>query len=87
MLGAGLTAVLQRNAWIMPPVFSWLQQEGGIAEQEMHRTFNCGIGMAVVVAAEDAPRAIELLRAEGETVWDIGIIEKRTDNQSQAIIQ
>jgi phosphoribosylformylglycinamidine cyclo-ligase len=87
MLGAGLTAVLQRDAWAMPPVFGWLQREGGIAEQEMHRTFNCGIGMAAVVAAADAPRAIEFLRAAGETVWDIGAIEKRIDNQSQTIIQ
>jgi phosphoribosylformylglycinamidine cyclo-ligase len=87
MLAAGLTAILERDAWTMPPVFSWLQHEGGVAEQEMHRAFNCGIGMAVVVAAADAPRAIEFLQAAGETVWDIGSIEKRIDNQSQTIIQ
>jgi phosphoribosylformylglycinamidine cyclo-ligase len=87
VLGAGLAAVLHRDAWTMPPIFSWLEREGGVAEHELHRTFNCGIGMAVIVSAADAPRAMEFLQAAGETVWDIGSIEKRTDNQSQTIIR
>jgi phosphoribosylformylglycinamidine cyclo-ligase len=87
VLAPSLTAVLRRDAWTMPPVFSWLQHEGGVADHEMHRTFNCGIGMAVVVTAADATRAIEFLQRAGETVWDIGGIEERSDNQSQTIIR
>jgi phosphoribosylformylglycinamidine cyclo-ligase len=86
MLADGLTAVLQRDAWTMPPIFARLQREGGVANHEMHRVFNCGIGMAVVVSAEDAPGALEFLEIAGETAWDIGSIEKRTDGQAQTIV-
>jgi phosphoribosylformylglycinamidine cyclo-ligase len=86
MLGSGLTAVLQREDWRMPPVFSWLQQQGNVAEHEMHRVFNCGIGMAVVVGAEDTDAALEFLRAAGETAWDIGCIEPRDEQGAQTRI-
>ncbi len=69
-----LVARIDRAAWPRPALFQWLQAEGGVAEAEMHRVFNCGIGMVVVVAAEDARRAAELLRAAGETVYEIGRI-------------
>ncbi len=68
-------AVLHATAWPRPPIFDWLQQHGGVADTEMHRTFNCGIGMVVIVAAADAERAIGQLSAAGETVWRIGAIE------------
>ncbi len=68
-------AVLQSTAWPRPPIFDWLQQHGGVTDTEMHRTFNCGIGMVVIVAAADAERAISQLSAAGETVWRIGAIE------------
>jgi len=61
----------------MPPLFQWLQREGGVAEAEMQRVFNCGIGMAVVVAARDADAAARLLAGAGETVFTIGRIEAR----------
>jgi phosphoribosylformylglycinamidine cyclo-ligase len=61
--------------WDVPPVFAWLARTGGIAATEMLRVFNCGIGMAVVVAPDDVDAAIALLRAEGETVTRIGQIE------------
>jgi phosphoribosylformylglycinamidine cyclo-ligase len=86
MLAEDLTAVLQRSAWTMPPIFAKLQQEGGVADHEMHRVFNCGIGMAVVVSADDAPAALEFLEAAGETAWDIGGIEKRSDGQAQTVV-
>ena len=57
----------------MPPLFSWLQKHGGVADAEMHRVFNCGIGMVVVVSAADADAAIGLLSAAGEQVWAIGV--------------
>ncbi len=86
VLGEGLTALLQRDAWPMPPLFTWLQQHGGVADAEMHRVFNCGIGMAVIVAAVDVERAMAELAAAGETVWRIGTIAERAPGQAQTIV-
>jgi phosphoribosylformylglycinamidine cyclo-ligase len=74
ILPAGTSAVLERSAWPRPPLFEWLQRAGNVAEDEMQRVFNCGIGMVVVVAARDAPRALEHFQRAGETVYRIGII-------------
>jgi phosphoribosylformylglycinamidine cyclo-ligase len=63
-------AVLNAATWAPPPVFAWLAATGGVAPAEMLRVFNCGIGMALVVTDAAAARAV--LRAEGETVFDIG---------------
>ena len=82
-----LTAVLQRDAWTMPPLFTWLQQHGQVTDAEMHRVFNCGIGMAVVVAASDADRALTAFAAAGETAWRIGVIAERTSGQAQTVVQ
>src|SRR5258705_138736 len=57
----GTKAVLERAAWPRDPVFEWLQSTGRIADGELHRTFNCGIGMTVCVAAADVSRALEVL--------------------------
>ncbi len=81
-----LTAVLEKSAWPMPPLFSWMQQEGNVAEKEMHRTFNCGIGMVVIVAAEHAEAAMASLAASGEQVWRIGKIDTRADGQPQTVV-
>jgi phosphoribosylformylglycinamidine cyclo-ligase len=75
ILQDGLCAKIRKSAWPRPELFGWLQREGQVAEEEMHRVFNCGIGMAVVVGAADAKRAAERLRASGETVYEIGTIE------------
>lgn len=66
------TVAVLEPFWSVPPVFAWLAKAGGIASDEMLRVFNCGIGMAVVVA--DAEAATELLRSEGESVARIGHI-------------
>ena len=87
ILQAELTAVLDKTRWSMPPLFHWLQEMGNVAPQEMYRTFNCGIGMAVVVAAADAERAMQSLAAMGETVYRIGEIQTRTAGQAQTIVQ
>jgi phosphoribosylformylglycinamidine cyclo-ligase len=87
VLPENLAAVLQKDSWIMPPLFTWLQQEGGVIETEMHRTFNCGIGMAVIVAAEHAGEAMRQLAAAGETVWRIGRVEARGEGQAQTVVQ
>ena len=68
-------AVIDKKSWQRPKLFDWLQREGKVAEDEMHRVFNCGIGMVVVVAAQDADAAIAWLRESGEAVYRIGRIE------------
>lgn len=80
-------AVLHKDAWIMPPLFSWLQQLGNVSDAEMLRVFNCGIGMAVVVSADQADAAMQYLHASGETVWRIGKITERSADQSAITIK
>ncbi|MBM4192257.1 MAG: phosphoribosylformylglycinamidine cyclo-ligase [Gammaproteobacteria bacterium] len=63
---------LRRNAWHHDPIFDWLQQTGGITDAEMHRTFNCSVGMVVIVARQNVDIALDVLRAEGETATLIG---------------
>ena len=72
----GLVAVVERASWDFPDVFQWIQKNGNIADGEMLNTFNCGMGMVLVAAAEDAPAVVENLEAEGEKVWLAGRIEK-----------
>lgn len=67
-------ARINAESWDMPQVFKWLQQQGNIDSQEMYRTFNCGIGMVLVVAAEDAENTIEALEKAGETAFMLGEI-------------
>ncbi len=74
MLPAGLQARLTRTAWRRPPVFDWLQRHGNVADAEMHRVFNCGIGMAIVVAPAHADRALKRLDDAGERAMRIGTI-------------
>jgi phosphoribosylformylglycinamidine cyclo-ligase len=78
VLADGLQVRLDRNAWPHDPVFDWLQSAGNISDAEMYRTFNCGIGMVVIVAAEQADAAIAQLRAAGESVQVIGTVERGT---------
>jgi phosphoribosylformylglycinamidine cyclo-ligase len=70
-------AILQRDAWKRPAIFDWLQQRGRVADEEMHRVFNCGIGMVIIVDAVDAPRALGEFAALGEHCQAIGSIEAR----------
>ncbi len=74
VLPAGTHAALRAD-WPVPPVFRWLAATGNIAPGEMLRVFNCGIGMALVVAAPDADAATALLQGQGETVLRLGVIE------------
>ena len=67
-------------------MFQWLQREGNVAYAEMHRVFNCGIGMVVIVAAADAALATRLLTEAGETVFEIGRIEARAEGQPQTVV-
>jgi phosphoribosylformylglycinamidine cyclo-ligase len=76
VLPEGLEVRLSPDAWPRDPVFDWLQRTGNIAPTEMYRTFNCGIGMVVIVAADQADAALGLLRAAGETAQHIGTVGK-----------
>jgi phosphoribosylformylglycinamidine cyclo-ligase len=78
VLPDGLEAILERRSWRREPVFDWLQQQGKIADAEMYRVFNCGIGMTVHVSANDAQRAIGVLRDAGQEALVIGEIRNGT---------
>jgi phosphoribosylformylglycinamidine cyclo-ligase len=69
-------------SWKWPAIFQWLQGEGNIADQEMLRTFNCGIGMVVAVGADNADRARHMLETAGETVFELGEIHAGTGRVS-----
>jgi phosphoribosylformylglycinamidine cyclo-ligase len=84
-LPQGVAASVDPASWTRPPLFDWLQQAGNVEPAEMLRTFNCGIGMCVVVAATDAAAAMAHLTASGETVWRIGEIVARPDGAEQVI--
>jgi len=78
VLPEGLEVVLERSAWRREAVFEWLQREGRIADAEMYRVFNCGIGMTVHVSASDAPRAIGILGDAGQEALVIGEVRTGT---------
>ncbi|MEX5596782.1 phosphoribosylformylglycinamidine cyclo-ligase [Pseudophaeobacter sp. C1-32P7] len=74
VLPEGLGADIDLNAWELPPVFKWMAETGGIAEAEMLKTFNCGIGMILSVSADRADALTEVLEGEGETVSRLGSV-------------
>ncbi len=86
VLPEAVKAVVEQSAWHRPELFRWLQREGQVAESEMHRVFNCGIGMCLVVAREHAVQALQLLNAAGEKAVQIGRIEARQDGEAQTIV-
>ncbi len=86
VLPNNVCAELKKSAWPRPPLFDWLQNKGNVAEAEMHRVFNCGIGMVAIVAAEHAERAIQALQQEGETVFHIGEVRRRRGDEAQTVV-
>ena len=87
ILPANVRAEIAQAAWQRPKLFDWLQHEGGVSDDEMHRVFNCGIGMVVIVAEADAGVAMQLLAAAGEKVHHIGRIEARGAGQAQTVVR
>jgi phosphoribosylformylglycinamidine cyclo-ligase len=75
VIPAGLEVILERRAWRREPVFEWLHSAGKVADQEMYRVFNCGIGMTIQVAAKDADRAVSILREAGQEAMVIGEVK------------
>jgi phosphoribosylformylglycinamidine cyclo-ligase len=68
----GLVQRFDWNAWMPPPVFEWLQREGGVGEHEMRRTFNCGVGLVLIVDTHDLPDVLEGLVRAGEDAFVVG---------------
>lgn len=79
VLPADCDAVIDTTSWQWPDVFRWLQSEGNVEENEMYRTFNCGVGMVLCIDPGDEARAIEMLAAAGHHSWRIGEIAQGTN--------
>ena len=86
MLPDGMRAVLRKKMWPRPEMFNWLQKNGNVAEAEMHRVFNCGIGMVICVAREQVAAALVLLKSEGELAYDIGFVEAGKPGEPEAMV-
>jgi phosphoribosylformylglycinamidine cyclo-ligase len=81
-----LAARIDRESWPHPALFDWLQRAGNVADAEMHRVFNCGIGLILVVAPADAQRAQALLAAAGETVHQIGVVVAHATGAPRTVV-
>ena len=86
VLPAGLTAEIRADGWQLPPLFQWLQAQGNIVPSELYKTFNCGIGMAVIVAKEHVAQAKQLLEDSGETVFVIGHIRAQNAGEAPTVV-
>ncbi|MGE0355465.1 MAG: phosphoribosylformylglycinamidine cyclo-ligase [Burkholderiales bacterium] len=86
VLPAATAARLEKARWPRPAVFDWLQREGNVPEPEMHRTFNCGLGMVLVVAREDVPAVVGSLGIHGVPAWEVGAIVARAPDDPQAVV-
>lgn len=79
-------AEIDLDSWQLPAIFSWLQQQGNVKDQELFRTFNCGVGMIICVAPENTQQALDMLQQAGEEAWIIGSITERSAQQPQVIL-
>ncbi len=82
VLPAGCKAMIQKGSWPVPPVFGWLQEAGKLSEREMNRTFNSGLGLALVVPGEQGEEVVERLEALGEAAFLVGEIVGREDGEA-----
>ena len=85
VLPGNMKAVLSRDSWQWPEVFNWIQSRGNVADSEMMRTFNLGVGMMVIVAQEEASLALDILSSEGESVWQIGTVQLSDEGSSERV--
>ena len=85
VLPEGTAAHLRKGSWPQTELFAWLQATAAIDDIEMNRTFNNGIGMVVVIAADQAAQCADTLRSAGETVFEIGVIAERADGQAVVV--
>ncbi|WP_067867024.1 phosphoribosylformylglycinamidine cyclo-ligase [Neptuniibacter marinus] len=83
VLPANAKAVINTQSWTLPPVFTWLQEQGNVATTEMYRTFNCGVGMVICVPAEKQEEALSILADANEEAWVIGSIAEANNGEEQ----
>ena len=74
-------AVVNTSSWQLPEVFQWLQDNGNVEINEMYRTFNCGVGMVLIVDANDSEAIISMLNQNGESAWQLGTVESGDKDQ------
>ena len=86
VMPAGNRANIDSGAWTKPAIFDWLQQQGNVRDDDMYRTFNCGIGMVVCVAAQERQITLDILQQQGETAWAIGTIEDTGHSDTAATV-
>ena len=86
VLPSNVAVRLDAKSWQRPGIFGWLAKTGNMDAADMARTFNCGLGMVVIVEAAKADSIIALLKAEGETAYKVGSVEKRADDAPQVTI-
>ena len=86
VLPENTVAQINADAWQLPKLFQWLQQAGNVEVQEMYRTFNCGIGMVLIVAQDQANAITALLQEQGETVYRLGVVRERVGDEHQTQI-
>ncbi len=86
ILEEDLMAEIQSSSWPLPKLFQWLQEKGNIPNAELYRTFNCGIGMAIVMDRKDVAKAKQILQEFNETVYEIGVIRKRESNENPTMV-
>lgn len=86
MLPSTLKAVIESTAWQRPAIFDWLQVNGGIDDREMHRVFNCGVGMVLAVASDDLDATKRALERAGETVFHLGAVVAREVGADAAVV-
>jgi phosphoribosylformylglycinamidine cyclo-ligase len=86
ILEPDLMAEIQSSSWPLPKLFQWLKDKGNISSLELYRTFNCGIGMAIVIDQKDVAKAKQILQESNETVYEIGIIRKREANEHPTMV-
>ncbi|MEX2131138.1 MAG: phosphoribosylformylglycinamidine cyclo-ligase [Pseudohongiellaceae bacterium] len=80
-------AVISRNSWELPPIFQWLQRQGNVDDREMFRTFNCGVGMIVCVAADQADKTLQILNKHNRGAFEIGHVDALKDGDEQVLMQ
>ena len=86
VLPPGVCAKLEASRWPTQKIFQWLKRHGHIEDAEMHRTFNCGIGMVLVVTAAEAKATIDSLAANGVEAFEIGSIVAREEGAAQTVV-
>ena len=84
VLPTGMRAQVNTASWQWPALFTWLQGQGNVDTYEMYRTFNCGVGMVLVVAEADTQATLDHLAAAGESAWVMGSIEADANSTLEA---